>query len=178
MMGIKMKWKKIFLYSLIITLILISLTNVSAQDYEDISVDEAKNRIDTNPEIFILDVRWTSEYDEGHIQNATNINVHFIESNIDKLPEENNTEIIVYCQTGDRSILGAEKLVILGYSNVSNMEGGFKKWKRSGYPYLVGTSTIPTSGKFPLEHISIISVACFLLIFLYRKKNKNKNYFA
>ncbi|NHK31963.1 MAG: rhodanese-like domain-containing protein [Asgard group archaeon] len=172
MMVVHMRRKKTILVSLILTLILTSITNVSAQDYEDISVDEAKNRIDANPEIFILDVRWPSEYDEGHIQNAVNINVYSLESNTDKLPGEYDTEIIVYCQTGSRSILGAEKLVILDYTNISNMEQGFNKWKKSGYPYVIGTNTIPTSDIFPLKYISTISVVCFLLIFLYRKRNQ------
>ena len=42
--------------------------------------------------------------------------------------------IIVYCDTGVRSLLAANELKKLGFSNVASMAGGIKGWASSGYP--------------------------------------------
>lgn len=173
MIELRLKGKIIVLICITCLLTVNKIPKISAQEYDDITVEEAKNRIDTNPEIFILDVRSSAEYfDEGHIQGAVNINVYFLFSNADKLPEEIDTEIIVYCDNGIRSKTGAEKLNTLGYTNVSNMAEGFKKWKKSGYPYIIGTDPNPTSDLVPIKHIAIISIFSCLLIFIIKKKNK------
>lgn len=41
-----------------------------AQSYVNVSVQQAKAMIDSNPSLIILDVRNQSEYDAGHIRNA------------------------------------------------------------------------------------------------------------
>lgn len=172
MMKISLKRKILFIFCLSCVLLFNNINEISAYDYEDISVKEAKNRIDANPEIFILDVRWASEFNDGHIQGAVNINVNFIFSNVDKLPTEKNTEIIVYCDNGLRSRDGAEKLIILDYTNVSNMKEGFNDWRKSGYPYIVGTNTIPTSDEVHINKIAVIFIG-YMLILLLRKQRKN-----
>ena len=44
------------------------------------------------------------------------------------------TPIVLYCQTGLRSMLAAKALKDLGYENVINLQGGFQKWAQSGLP--------------------------------------------
>jgi rhodanese-related sulfurtransferase len=42
-------------------------------------------------------------------------------------------EIIVYCKKGKRSVLAADALLKLGFSNVTFLEGGWKNWELT-YP--------------------------------------------
>ena len=46
----------------------------SQQGYENMDVNAFASRI-TNPDVVLLDVRTAEEYDDGHIQNAINIDV-------------------------------------------------------------------------------------------------------
>jgi len=71
-------------------------TAQTAYGYENIDAPEAKNLIDQNPSVFILDVRTSQEYQTGYISNA--VNIHFVELEYqkDELPTDLNHSIIVY----------------------------------------------------------------------------------
>ncbi|NHJ32143.1 MAG: rhodanese-like domain-containing protein [Asgard group archaeon] len=148
---------------LLVLLFVLNSQNVRSASYEDITPQEAKRRIDLDPNIFILDVRSPKEFRDGYIPNATNIDVNFINSFAYKLPEDNNTGIIVYCDNGVRSEIGAQKVVNLGYSNVSNMLKGFLKWVKLGYPYVIGTGTSQTTTTM---NIGFVCFICFSVIVL------------
>jgi rhodanese-related sulfurtransferase len=95
---------------------------VSAGSYIDVNVSQAKQMIDSNPNLVILDVRTQAEYDSGHIQNTTLIPVTELASRIDELNKERET--LVYCGSGGRSATASQMLVDNGFSKVCNMLGG------------------------------------------------------
>src|ERR687892_658696 len=45
-----------------------------------------------------------------------------------------STPVVLYCQTGLRSVLAAKALKELGYQTVINLQGGYQKWAQSGFP--------------------------------------------
>ncbi|NPE08339.1 MAG: rhodanese-like domain-containing protein [Asgard group archaeon] len=136
---------------------------IISSSFEDITPEEAKRRIDLDPAIFILDVRLPLEFQNGHIKGAININVRYIYRDAYLLPEENETGIIVYCDNGDRSETGAQKLVDLGKTNVSNMLEGYLGWLDLGYPYVTGTETSLIT---PSVNIGLVSIICISIIVL------------
>ncbi len=54
--------------------------------------------------------------------------------NLDKIPADKNTKIVLYCQSGGMSAVAAQTLVNLGYVNIKNLFGGMIDWKKNGYP--------------------------------------------
>ena len=64
-------------------------------------------------EYIIIDVRTKEEYDEGHVVDSVNIPYDEIneESNLDK-----NKIIFVYCKSGNRSSIAFSKLDSLGFN--------------------------------------------------------------
>jgi len=42
--------------------------------------------------------------------------------------------ILLYCGGGYRSVLAANALQQMGYTNVMSMDGGIKGWRDAGYP--------------------------------------------
>lgn len=98
------------------------------QQYQDISPEEAKKRLDTEKGIILVDVRTKEEYAEKHIPGSTLIPVEVIEKEaINKLKDKDST-IFVYCRSGNRSTSASKILASLGYTRVSNM-GGIIDWK-------------------------------------------------
>jgi len=113
----------------------ISIVSVSGM-VETISVHGAHDMITNStfyPDLIILDVRTQGEYDAEHICNATLIPLDELESRLIELYPYNNTEIIVYCQSGSRSVNASQILNINGFTKVYNMVGGISAWKSAGY---------------------------------------------
>ncbi len=95
---------------------------------------EVKQRLDAGEPVVLIDVRDPDEYRDGYIEPATNISRGFLEFRVGSAVPEQSTPVVVYCQTGLRSMLAAKQLHDLGYENVVNLQGGFQKWTQSGLP--------------------------------------------
>ena len=86
------------------------------------------------PQAQVLDVRDSSEFSEGHIDGAANINVaspQFL--NEAKKMLRKDKPVYVYCRGGRRSMEAAKELANDGY-NVVNLDGGIIGWEAEGKP--------------------------------------------
>ena len=105
-------------------LALLGLASACGQhNFENANVDRFAECI-TDSNVVLLDVRTEKEFNEGHIQNALNIDIKqddFVEKAKATLPTEKT--VAVYCRSGVRSALAANKLSAEGYK-VVNLEGG------------------------------------------------------
>ncbi len=98
-----------------------------AAKYTKITAEEAKEMIDNETDIIILDVRTQSEFDEGHIKNAVLIPDTEIETEAPKKLTDKDAKILVYCRSGRRSAEASKKLVSMGYTNILDF-GGISDW--------------------------------------------------
>ncbi|MDB4128822.1 rhodanese-like domain-containing protein [Flavobacteriaceae bacterium] len=76
----------------------------------------------------IIDVRTPNEFENGHIENAVNIDfkaADFIE-NISALNK--NKTLLIYCRSGNRSGKAAKIMDSLGFTKIYDLEGGFMNW--------------------------------------------------
>lgn len=101
-------------------------------DIKDISVNQAKELIGKQQDVFLLDVRTKEEYNEVHIKDAHLIPVRELEQNTDKIPKDK--KVIVYCASGKRSSKACKILKDKGLKELYNVEGGINKWQAEGYP--------------------------------------------
>ena len=95
-----------------------------------ISAEVGYEMMKTSKEPFVLlDVRHAAEYERGFIPGAVLLDNDDIlrEENLDVLPEDKKTTLIVYCRSGRRSNVAARKLEALGYESVFDM-GGILDW--------------------------------------------------
>ncbi len=102
-------------------------TAITAQ-YRKISPELAKEMIDSEEPLIILDVRTEGEYNQGHIADALLLPNEKISKTVrpEELPDL-EAVILVYCRSGNRSAQAARKLGALGYVNVYDF-GGIIDW--------------------------------------------------
>lgn len=112
---------------LLTILALSMLMSCQAQtDFKSVDIKEFKTEI-SKSDIQLLDVRTAKEYSEGHIPGAINIDVNAFdfEENIKALDKKEN--VAVYCRSGRRSKVAANKLTAAGYK-VIELNTGFLSW--------------------------------------------------
>jgi rhodanese-related sulfurtransferase len=91
------------------------------------------NRVMQNEDIFLVDVHIP---EQQHIQ-GTDLFIPYndIAKYREKLPEDKNTAIYLYCRSGPMADEAARSLYDLGYRSLFNLEGGAKAWKKEGLPF-------------------------------------------
>jgi rhodanese-related sulfurtransferase len=82
----------------------------------------------------ILDVRTPSEFAEGHIKGAVNLDVQSptFEKGLRKLDRKRS--YLVYCRTGNRSRRATLAMGELGFRSIFHMTEGIVKWKQQNLP--------------------------------------------
>jgi thioredoxin len=91
-----------------------------------------KKEIAATPNAQILDVRTPEEYASEHLQNAQNVNWLSPDFVANTSKYDKSKPVFVYCKSGRRSHLAAEKLAELGFTTIIEMEGGILKWTSEG----------------------------------------------
>ena len=85
--------------------------------------------LDQKKGMVILDVRTNKEYEGGHIPGSIHVPLSDIGDKIKKLKKDK--ELVVYCQSGNRSIWAIKRLMGMGYKNLFNLKGGYHAWKKT-----------------------------------------------
>ncbi len=102
----------------------------------EVSPIDLKAMIDNDEDFVLLDIREPDQVQHGEIYNMTTVNITrgYLEFKIEPVVPDSKTPIVVYCCTGKRSILAAQRLKEMGYQNVKSLEGGIQKWVEMGLP--------------------------------------------
>ena len=82
--------------------------------------------------VTLIDVRSEAEWDAGRIDGAIHVTLGYLSDRIDEIPREK--PIVVQCQSGSRSAIGASLLRAHGFDRVVNLAGGITGWSRAGLP--------------------------------------------
>ncbi len=100
----------------------------SDSSFQRIDAEAAKEMMDSDKELVVVDVRTDEEYNSGHIVGAINIPVEQITAgDFGSLTDKNQT-ILIYCRSGNRSKVASGFLAENGYKNIYEF-GGIKDWK-------------------------------------------------
>lgn len=96
-------------------------------------VDE---RMKADENVLILDIREECEFSAYHIAHSMLVPRGILETAceeeyedaVPELIEARDREIIVICRSGNRSLLAAQTMQIMGYNNVKSMRTGLRGW--------------------------------------------------
>ena len=97
-----------------------------------LTVQELRERLDRDDNLFVLDVRSSEEWVKGHIENAFHVYVGHLEERLGEIPVDR--AIAVVCSVGNRASLGASILRWAGRREVFNVLGGMRAWQKADYP--------------------------------------------
>lgn len=97
--------------------------NLFRQDNQ-ITYMQAREIMNQNPLAILLDVRSKQEYDEYHLEGAICIPTYELTTEIEKIVENKEQTIIVYCKTGGRSKKAVNTLKKMGYKSLYEIAGG------------------------------------------------------
>ncbi len=100
----------------------------------EINTATAKQMFDEGA--FMLDVRNPDEWAEYHVDGATLIPLPELETRVNEVPRDR--EIIVICNSGNRSQVGRDILLDAGFENVTSIAGGIQGWMSAGYDFVRG----------------------------------------
>ena len=127
-------------YLLLFLVVLMSLTvsgcasqqPASGNTYIDVTPAEAKELIDTEPDLVVIDV--SPNYAQGHLPGA--VNYYLGDGSLDAaIPTlDKNKTYLVYCHVDSVAIQGAQKLIDAGFDPVYRLEGNYAAWVNAGYP--------------------------------------------
>ncbi|MFA5571492.1 MAG: rhodanese-like domain-containing protein [Candidatus Bathyarchaeia archaeon] len=153
--------------------LLVSPVVAEESGYQNISVQQAKQIINGDPNVVILDVRNQSEYDQGHLYGATLLALYQLENwdwnwttssegqpYVNFLQAHANDTIVVYCGVGGRSTQACQILADHGINDVYNMEGGITAWMQAEYPIYTKNHHVSVD---VVDEVSIIQIEPMLL---------------
>lgn len=121
------------LYFITALLLFLSACKYQQPDYLNMISAPELNRLMHNEDIFLVDVHTPKQ---RHIK-GTDLFIPYdeVEKHKDKLPEDKNTPIYLYCESGPMGNAAARSLYELGYRNLTNLEGGAKAWRDAGFAF-------------------------------------------
>ena len=92
----------------------------------EISPELVHEMVEAGEELILLDVREDWEWEKAHLDGAFHIPLDELADRLEDLDRQ--SEIIVYCHHGERSIDGCLILWEAGFRKVRSLTGGIEAW--------------------------------------------------
>ena len=79
-------------------------------------------------------MREDKEWNAGHAADAKHLGKGILERDLERMFSDANSELILYCGGGFRSVLSADAARQMGYKNVFSLAGGYKAMVKANWP--------------------------------------------
>ena len=123
------KMKKTTILLSVISFLLTIAAN--GQTNNNIEVDEFVKKIGSE-RYMLIDVRTGEEFAEGHIKGAVNIDYYSTDFSHQIGKIENETPVLLYCRSGNRSGKSVQMMYEMGFTEVKHLDCGIKGWLAEG----------------------------------------------
>ena len=107
--------------------------NMETASIQQISVEQLRERLETDSDLQVVDVRRPAEYESGHVPRALSAPLapQLVEQ-LSQLDTQRPTAVI--CAGGYRSSAATSLLSRRGFRRILNVTGGTGAWIKAGYP--------------------------------------------
>jgi rhodanese-related sulfurtransferase len=124
----------------------------------EVSVEDVHARLARGEALGLIDVRDPDEYREGAVGGAVPISRGFLEFKVPEAFPDPETPLVLYCLSGLRSLLAGKVLHDLGYTNVTSMAGGIRRWKELKLPLVKDQPLTPDQMERYSRHFMLTQV--------------------
>ncbi|MEJ2509096.1 MAG: rhodanese-like domain-containing protein [Gammaproteobacteria bacterium] len=108
----------------------------------ELSAADLQRLMDEREDLMVLDVRESSEHEQGHLPKAMLVPRGILEAAADpgypkhvpELVAARGRPVVTYCATGGRSAMAAAVLEMMGFGEVYSLAGGISEWEKAGLP--------------------------------------------
>lgn len=116
----------------------------SLKNVNEIFPWDLEEKLESDNQPILLDVREPYEFDAMHIKGALNVPRGILETaceydyedTVPELVQARDKEIVVICRSGNRSVFAAEVMQQMGYKNVVSLKTGMRGWSDYEQPML------------------------------------------
>ena len=103
------------------------------QRVKECTVADVQARLTRGEQFHFIDVREDHEFWIDHAAGSRHLGKGIIERDIENVIPDKRAAIVLYCGGGYRSVLVADALQQMGYTNVVSMDGGIKALRDAGF---------------------------------------------
>ena len=97
---------------------------------------DLEEEIKNNQNLILLDIREPYEFQMMHIRNSLHVPRGILEGacvwnyddTVAKLASARDQNIVLICRSGNRSVLAAQTMQLMGFENVRSLKMGIKGW--------------------------------------------------
>jgi rhodanese-related sulfurtransferase len=107
------------------------LVNDARTRVPEVTVSDVRAWQDAAKALVLVDVRDQSEVNLGIIPGAVHISRGTLEGKIERAAAR-DAKVVLYCSSGNRSLLAGDMLRQMGYVDVSSLAGGIRAWVEQG----------------------------------------------
>ena len=108
-------------------------------DVKEVFPWDLEEMLEANPELLLVDIREPDEFAFGHIKNSLHVPRGILEAACDwnyadtvpHLVQARKDPVVVVCRSGNRSVLAAYTMHLMGYEDVYSLKTGVKGWNDS-----------------------------------------------
>ncbi|MDF2704463.1 MAG: Rhodanese domain protein [Nonomuraea muscovyensis] len=99
-----------------------------------IDAASARSLIAANPDVLVVDVRTSAEFESAHIEGAINLPLDQVDAHLQRIVTGAGGRLLLICQSGNRAERARTALGDAGLSDVVVLDGGMNSWIASGAP--------------------------------------------
>jgi rhodanese-related sulfurtransferase len=117
-----------------------------APTVDHISRESLQQKIETGADFVLVDALSPMSYATSHLPGAINLPPESVDGRAQRRIPDRSTEVVVYCSdvTCNSSLDVANRLIELGYENVSHYAEGKNDWVEAGLPLERGRAAAPS----------------------------------
>ena len=112
------------------------LVNEQLDAVQEVFPWDVEERLDKGDSPMLLDIREESEFSAMRIAGSLNVPRGILESaceydyeeTVRELVEARDREVVIICRSGNRSVLAAVTMQIMGYNKVASLKTGLRGW--------------------------------------------------
>jgi len=100
----------------------------------EINSKELQEQLQAADSPVVIDVRTSSEFEQGHIAGAINVPVTSLKSRLASLDLQVDQPVVALCRSARRSIPAVRLFKRAGMEDACQLQGGMIAWEKEGLP--------------------------------------------